>query len=554
MKLAGSKTQTLVLSQRHEDARTFTLRVDGARVQGSRHLHQLGVTFDRKLHFGEHCVRLRRKVKPRVAQLRKLTGRSWGLREPQLRTIANGYVRGALEYAAAAWLPAASESHVELVEQEMGAVARAVTGCPVSTPRDPLMAEAGMVPVRTRREVLAARLTGTAASQQPDNPLRVVAEAVHPRRLLTTTGWRDVGAVTAERAGVRGVPVEERLHTTIPPWVDCSRVQIRLDIGADIRRTAPDGVRRAAAEEHLATLPEDAVWIWSDGSADGGVAAGGGGALIVLPSGAVHEVRAPAGAVCSSTRAELVAVRAALEAVQRMGNDLGESPVVICTDSQAALATLASGAGAQLTALGATIWRLLLATAAERGPVFLQWVPAHCGLPGNEKADELAKGASSLPQEDVPVDVRSRTRAVGRTASLAWRRSWPDCFFKRIMGGRLPKPVLSDARDDAVNVHQLRAGHWSRSQSYMHRIGRQPTRDCQQCGDLKCPAALCQVCREESDTPEHVLLRCPCLAGARLRLFGTIHPEPKQLRDGGAVAALARGYLSHRESSGYGRP
>ena len=66
--------------------------------------------------------------------------------------------------------------------------------------------------------------------------------------------------------------------------------------------------------------------------------------------------------------------------------------------------------------------------------MLLQWVPAHCGLPENERADELTKEASSLPQEEVPVDVRSRTKAVSRTASLAWRRSWPDFLFKRIMG------------------------------------------------------------------------------------------------------------------------
>ena len=53
---------------------------------------------------------------------------------------------------------------------------------------------------------------------------------------------------------------------------------------------------------------------------------------------------------------------------------------------------------------------------------------------------------------------------------------------------RMPKPVLNEARDDAVNVHQLRAGHWGRSSSYLHRIGRNPTRACQQCDDLGCPA------------------------------------------------------------------
>ena len=111
----------------------------------------------------------------------------------------------------------------------------------------------------------------------------------------------------------------------------------------------------------------------------------------------------------------------------------------------------------------------------------------------------------------------------------------------------MPEPVLSESRDDAVNVHQLRAGHWSRSASYLHRIGRRPTEACVQCDDLTCEAALCEVCREGPDTPHHVLLECPCLTGTRLRLFGTDCPDVSRLRDGGAVAALARGYLRHVE-------
>ena len=321
MVIAGEKTQALVLSQWARDAADFSIKVAGSTVEGSPHLRLLGVTFDRLLHFGEHCKSLRRKVKPRTAQLKKLTGRSWGLQEAQLRTVANGYVRGALEYAAAAWLPAASDSHVELIERELRAAARAVTGCTASTPVDPLMAEAGMPTAQTRRRVLAARMVGLAGSLPPDDPLRIVGDATAPSRLKTTVGWRGLGREALAGAGVGDTRVEERLKTTIPPWVSSGAVHFRLDVGPGGRRDAPEQVRRGAAEAVLNPLPSRATWVWTDGSAEGGVSLGGGGATITLPSGEVREVRVAAGRLCSSTRAELCALKAALDAVRNADFD-----------------------------------------------------------------------------------------------------------------------------------------------------------------------------------------------------------------------------------------
>ncbi|KAF0302289.1 Ribonuclease HI [Amphibalanus amphitrite] len=267
-----------------------------------------------------------------------------------------------------------------------------------------------------------------------------------------------------------------------------------------------------------------ATWIWSDGSADAGVRRGGGGAVIFTASGETLEVEVAAGDLCSSTRAELFALRAALE---RVRDEPSPAPLVACSDSRAALSLLSAGAAAQTTTIGAAIWRTLL-DIAERRQVTLQWVPAHCGLAENERADALAKQAATLPQGAVPSDARSLTRAVHRTAT--------------------------QDRKAAISVHQLRAGHWGRSLQYLHRIGRHPSVACLQCPDKRCPAALCAVCREEADVPEHVLLRCPALAGACLRLTGSIYVDPSRLRDADLVAALEAGYLRHREPLGYGPP
>ena len=552
MTIAGHKTQLLVLSQWNRDAKNATIKVAGASVGASAQVKLLGVTLDRLLHFGEHCASLRRKVRPRTAQLRKLTGHSWGLREPHLRTIANGYVRGALEYAAAAWLPAASPSHVELVERELRAAARAVTGCPMSTPTHALMAEAGLPTASTRRTTLATKMLMRATSLPPDDPLRKVATAESGSRLTAVHGWRELGRKTLRDLDALDAPVEASLAVTLPPWTRAEGVTIAVSAGPDCARGKAEDTRRAAAEKLLEELPgaDRAIWLWSDGSATGGVTAGGGGALITLPGGDTLEVRTPAGAYCSSTRAELVALRDALARVEEhegAASPEPAAPIIACLDSRAALMTLESGPASQTTYLGAEVWRRLLALAERGRPIHLQWVPAHCGLAGNERADAIAKEAAELDQTSAPLDIRSATRAAARAASRAWQLDWPDGWFKEIFGHqKTPGPVRGDCRTTAVDIHQLRAGHWSQSAQYLHRIGRRPTDTCQGCADAGCQAARCLVCGEEADTPRHVLLRCPCLCGARLLALGNIYGRPADLRRDDVVAALAAGFRSYQ--------
>ena len=72
----------------------------------------------------------------------------------------NSYMRGALEHATAAWLPAASRSHVELIERELRAAARAVTSSVLSTPAHAVITEARLPTAWARRAVLATRMVG----------------------------------------------------------------------------------------------------------------------------------------------------------------------------------------------------------------------------------------------------------------------------------------------------------------------------------------------------------------------------------------------------------
>ena len=51
----------------------------------------------------------------------------------------------------------------------------------------------------------------------------------------------------------------------------------------------------------------------------------------------------------------------------------------------------------------------------------MQWVPAHCGLSGTERADGLARGSSALPQREIPV-VKTIQSAVVFSVGSSWQQ------------------------------------------------------------------------------------------------------------------------------------
>ena len=540
MTVAGEKTQMLVLSQWARDSSDCSIKVAGKTVAAAPTLKLLGITLDRLLHFGPHCRQMRQKTRPRIAQLRHLTGRNWGLGEQMLRVVANGYVRGALEHAAAAWLPATPPSHVELLERELRAAARVITGCPISTPSHAVMAEAGLAPVADRRLSLAGRFLAKARSLPATDPLRTVADTTVNRRLTSITGWRDLGEEAWRLAGMV-YPIEPAPPLRPPPWTPTDAVTITLHVGEGLRPDATPTQKKTAATLHLAGLPQCATWMWTDGSAEGGVLRGGAGAYIEFPDGEEIEVRRPAGMLCSSFRAEMVALQAALTTVRDRRAHLAD-PIVVCTDSQAALACLRSGPASQSTTLGTEVWQLLLELTRDGRHINLQWVPSHCDIRGNERADRLAREASALPQADTAVDTRTVQKAVAREASKRTLTQRPPGWYRTLMEVRLPPPVSGVSRAEAVDIHQLRAGHWSGSALYLHRIGKNPSRQCPQCDDPRCPAGLCTACREENDTPAHVLLRCPALMALRHRLTGGINLTTEETRRDDVIAALTAAY------------
>ena len=177
-----------------------------------------------------------------------------------------------------------------------------------------------------------------------------------------------------------------------------------------------------AATRHLAAPPQRAIWLWTDGSVEGGVKDGGSRAVVIWSDGEVEDLKTPAERHCSSYRAEMLALAYGLEPLEHLLDNPRDrdTSIVICTDSMASLATFRAGPTAQTSPLGVRIWRAFTRLSPEgRQPIHAQRVLSHCRIEGKELADTLAKEAAELAQEDIPVDTRTICRAVARAAREA---------------------------------------------------------------------------------------------------------------------------------------
>jgi len=125
------------------------------------------------------------------------------------------------------------------------------------------------------------------------------------------------------------------------------------------------------------------------------------------------------GAEQEAYEVECAAIARALEMVARRRNKIGH--LTIFTNAQAAIWRMTSGdpGPGQKYAIEA---RKHIAELRRRGPevsVEIRWCPSHCGIEGNEKADEWAKQATEKPDSHSVLADPKNMRTPSHTGPLS---------------------------------------------------------------------------------------------------------------------------------------
>lgn len=482
------------------------IRLDGRILTVNPEPVFLGVTYDRSLTFAPHVSKVAARVVTGCRVLGALSGHEWGWKRRQLRTVYLATSHSRMKYCAASWMPWAADSTLQRLEVAQNRCLRVITGQHSSTPTDSLRIETGIPSVRTLRDRSAAEAMERSLRLPQSNPRKAVAER-HVRHRLVRSSWRREASKVCEKVGLTNLPRQPLAEAMAPPWrwqVCCWSVNTSLIDGS--ARTAPADVRYSDAKWTIRSLGRCDFTIYTDGSAEGGIQRGGSAAVVTT-----GDVEAPVPVAyrrlggSNWTSSFDMEMRALELAADYLSEFLAGGRAVVCSDSLSALSALKEGSH-----LSTTTARLRHRMRSVTGEVVFQWVPGHCGLPGNEMADQEARAAAIDPnfsRGSVPVSFASAKSVIRREV----RDPRTDHQLLQRVYSRAPRTADVNRKTDVI-LAQLRSGHSRLLASYRHRIGNQDT-------------STCSRCELEDEDLEHFLCSCPASVQARLIFFGSAQPS-----------------------------
>jgi ribonuclease HI len=175
---------------------------------------------------------------------------------------------------------------------------------------------------------------------------------------------------------------------------DLSGIKVKLDIPQlESGKQECENIKKSLM---LAMINEDYPndkWthVYTDGSVTRAIKDGGAGILIIHPSGYRETHHMATGKHCSNFRAETEALMKAVSVI--IDSSEAVSSVVFLTDARSVLEALINNKSPDLARAMNELSTICNVT--------IQWIPAHCGITGNEEADKLAKFRAQSAQPNV---------------------------------------------------------------------------------------------------------------------------------------------------------
>ncbi|KAJ9452141.1 putative RNA-directed DNA polymerase from transposon BS [Diplonema papillatum] len=451
----------------------------------------LGLIIDNNLSFRPHVENVLERLSERMIILRRTCMKSWGLSVCTNRKVYLTYVLPVVTHCLAAYGPFLLPSHgcpnpllLALLESRHRVALSYVLGCKKGVSAFIAQREARVLSIHGYIEYRLGTLCEKMSMRRS-----VWSEVLDTRSLLLLK-FAELNTRARLNKRSREIP----MYRPFKPWESVPKVTVHSTL--DKKRSKDPAVNRRTVATRLDSLPKPHRIAWADGSARTGARLplytgpaelkpwainttdltvwGGGGVYVQKPfgdrgpdwrrpvDGNAIAWTCPVGAHSNSFRTEQVAFLNAVEildeetsreATAQMAFDEPKVAWVL-SDSQSLLKDLAPGPHRQKRFMNQLIW-LKLCNIARRGYILiLQFVFGHCKLPGNDRADKLAKKAALLARQLTQSPDLTLAAGVSRPPPLSYVEATNrfKLFLLREDGERGAKGAIVRARRLAVGM------------------------------------------------------------------------------------------------------
>ena len=471
----------------------------------------LGLIWDSKLNFKAHIEYLKKKCMKAMNILRVLAHSDWGADQSTLLHLYRALIRSKLDYGCIVY-GSARKSYLEKLDPIQNNALRLCLGAFRSSPIDSLYVEANEPPLEYRRIKLTLQY-GLKLKANPDIPSY---EYVYPtnytykrcQRKSTNPPLRVRLQSLLDESGIGfdDVAVSEDL-LDLPVW-DITPVKCLTHL-ADYNK---DDTLPYIFKHEFKFIEDqflDFDHIYTDGSkSDEKVAC-----AFVTKNGPIS-YRLPDNT--SIFTAEAKAVERALQYIKT--NPISKKFIVF-TDSLSLIQSL-QNTNLKNPLIG-KILRNCNIVEKQGKDLYFCWVPSHCGIPGNEKADQAAKSAINNPIYHIDIPYTDKIPLIRNFLQTKWQTEWDkadDNKLHEIKPFLGPPLLINSSRKDQVILNRIRIGHTRLTHSYLmdkETLQNKPK---------------CHFCTTNSNlTVEHFLIKCIHFTAIRFNYFNV--STMKQLFD-----------------------
>ena len=508
LKINAGKSVYSIFSRSHKQAgHVINLSLDGVLLDKQANPVYLGAKLDRQLNMVPFIDSLKEKASRRFRLIKRLATTTWGANKETLRNLYLGYVRSAMEQA----LPLqaiASKRATSSLDTVQNQALRLVCGGMRTSPTAACEIDARVEPLDLRRDRAVTESFERYKRFEADHPNRVLVDSWEPIGRLQQQSPMDVATRLQDKLSLPVNRLPNQKYPTISPWEELQPAMIKCSLlDPTIDKNSNPTVLRTCALETIDRYHQVPIHVYTDGSALNGVTSAGCGAFLKFPNGPEIEISKAIGKSSDNYDAEIQGLISAIEEVSLLFGTQEREPMdtVIFTDSMSALKALDSSEFTHLgiESLALSINSLLTSYDIQ---LTLQWIPGHCDLPGNEKADKLAKEGAKQEQPNNPASYNNIRRILRNNSKEEWLKRWRDGETGRAVFKELKEPNRNDSinsltRKNQSAIFQLRTGH-SKLNFNLNRFD-------------PCYTPLCRNCPHPYETTEHVLFECQGLKTER---------------------------------------